>query len=398
MSSTKTALVAVLSEAHNDPRVRRQIDWLVGAGWVVDTIGLGKLPSADVRDHFELTDQARWVRTKLGALVVYGLLPRLVKFRLLVGDRIPPAAKRRIAEGNYDLLIFDEFDFAPIVKDPRVFTSTARRTHLHLDIHEYHEPRLKRVTLWRYLTSGYYKWIRSLIGDPVFATRSTVASRIADFYVEDFAIEKPALVRNSQPFFDQLPSAVDPQNIKLVFHGLASRARGLHDIVDAMRLLDDRFSATFMLTGNPPMISDLREYARDLGSRVQIVPPVPMQEISPEINQYDLEIMFYRPLGRNLEFALPNKFFEAVQGRLGLVIGESPMMAELVKEYANGIIVEGWSPADLAAAINELNAGRVAELKLASDQAARVLNAEAEGAVFLNTIEAARLGPTINPT
>ena len=198
------------------------------------------------------------------------------------------------------------------------------------------------------------------------------------------------LVRNSPPFHDQPPSAVDPQNIKLAFHGMASWARGFRDIIDAMRMLDKRFTMTFMLTGSQTVIDELAEYARDLGDRVKIVPPVHMSEISEAINQYDLEIIFFRPLNRNLEYALPNKFFEAVQGRLGLVIGQSPMMAEIVKQSENGIIVDGWTAADLAAAIGSLTAEQIAKFKAASDRAAHTLNAEVEGVVFLQMIEAGR--------
>lgn len=172
----------------------------------------------------------------------------------------------------------------------------------------------------------------------------------------------------------------------MVFHGLASWQRGFEQILEAMRLLDSRFVMTFMLTGNPNNIDRLRRAAADLGERVRIVPPVPMTEISREINQYDLEIMFYPPVEPNVEFALPNKFFEAIQGRLGVVIGESPMMAELVVEYGLGPIVSGWTGKDLADALAPLTASDVDQYKRAADLAAQSLNAEHEGRVFVEAI------------
>lgn len=397
MSESNVALVAVLSEAHSDPRVRRQIDWLTGAGWTVDTIGLGKRPAEVVRDHFALLPQARWVRSRIGAVIVYLVLPRRTKFRLLSGNRIPTEAKNRISTGEYDLIIFDDFDFLPLAKDPRVLTQAASRTHLHLDIHEYREPRPRRGSLWRTLTSAYFAWILTLIGDPVFMTRSTVARRISDLYAHDFGIAKPVVVRSSPPYANLAPSPVDPRDIKLIYHGMVSKARGLWEIVDAMRLLDKRFSMTFMLTGNQAIIADLANYASDLEDRVRFVPPVPMTEISAAVNQYDLEVMFFRPTSRNLEFALPNKLFEGVQGRLGLVIGRSPMMVEVVERYSNGVVVSGWTPSDLANALSELTAEQVTALKEASSRAALDLNAEKEGTVFLQTIEEARKGRPIRP-
>jgi glycosyltransferase involved in cell wall biosynthesis len=381
----KTALVVVLSQAHNDPRVRRQLSWLADDGWTIDTIGLGPIPSPEVRQHFALADQAPWLRTRLGALLAYRFVPRRTMFRLLASDRIPLEGRERIAAGEYSLVVFNDIDFIPLVKDRRVFTRAARRAHIHLDIHEYRDSKL-RFTWGRQITRRYYTYVRDLIGSDAFTTRSTVADRIADFYADDFGIERPVIVRNSPPFHDQQPSEVNDDSIRLVFHGMASWARGFRDILDAMSVLDDRFTMTFMLTGNPATIRSLQEAARGFGDRVQVVPPVPMSELSETVNQYDLEIMFYQPTSRNLEFALPNKFFEAIQGRLGLIVGESPMMAELVREYQIGAVVPGWSARDLAETIAALTAEQVRQFKKNSNRAANDLNAEVEGLKFIAAV------------
>lgn len=388
MTQHKRALVISFSNLQSDPRVRKQIDWLTETGWVVDSVGLGETPSGQVRDHFALGEQAKWVRSKIGAAVVYLLLPRSKRFALLAGDRIPAEAGRRVSEGEYSLIFFNDFELIPWTKNRRVFTSAARRARIHLDLHEYRDPRLPLTSAWRIMTRDHYRWTRRLIGDPIFTSRSTVASRLADFYVEDFGFAAPAVVRNCPPFVDQEPSPVDPNNIKLVFHGMASWARGLRQIVDALRILDDRFTMTFMLTKNGTVNAELADYVQDLGDRVRIVPPVPMREISATVNQHDLEIMFYQPDSRNLEFSLPNKFFEAIQGRLGIIIGESPMMAEIINEYKNGVIVDGWSYQDLAATISRLTTDQIIALKSASHRAASAINAETERSAFLESIGA----------
>ena len=387
MNAQTSALVVVLSHVESDPRVRRQIDWLTGAGYTVDTLGLGPIPAEVVRDHFALGAVAPWVSSKLGTVLVYSLFPGRQKFKRLVQDRFPAEVSARVARGEYRLIVFNDYDFIPWVADESVFTPAARAAHLHLDLHEYRDETLEITSAWTLLKSRYYKWVRSFIGHRAFTTRTTVASRLGEFYVDDFGIPELGIVRNSPPFIDQEPSEVDPADIRLVFHGMASWARGLREIIDAMKLLDDRFSMTFMFTGSQKVISEVGEYASGM-ERVRIVPPVPMTELSAVVNQYDLEIMFYSPDSRNLEFALPNKFFEAVQGRLGVIIGESPMMAEIVDEYSNGVIVKGWTATDLAAAISELTPERVAQLKAGAHRAARDLNAEAEGRVFLSIVDA----------
>lgn len=386
MTKTKRALVISQSVLVSDPRIRREIDWLAGDGWQVDTLGLGEHPDDAVRDHFALGSQAAWVRSKLGVIVVYTLLPGRRTFARLTEDRIPAEVERRVREGEYELILFNDTDLIPWVGNRVTFGPASAATHIHLDLHEFHEPTLKLNSPWRLLTRRYYRWARRFIGHARFTSRSTVASRIADLYATEFGFERPSLVRNIPPFEQQSPSPVDGEAVRLIFHGLGSRKRGLREIVDALRLLDDRFTATFMLMGNPIANAEIREYASDLPDRVIFRDPVPMRELSKVVNQYDLEVMFYRPESANLEFALPNKFFEAIQGRLGLVIGESPMMAELVRQYDNGVIVSGWTAVDLADALRSLTAERLTQLKEASHRAARELNAEAEGAAMLTAI------------
>ena len=388
MTQHKRALVISFSKLKSDPRVRKQIDWLTDSGWTVDTLGLGELPPARVADHFELGEQAAWVKSRIGAVFVYLLLPRTRRFALLAGNRIPAEAGRRVSDGEYSLILFNDFELIGWTKNHRVFTPAARRAHIHLDLHEYRDPRLPLTSAWRVVTSDYYRWLRRLIGDPLFTSRSTVASRLAEFYAEDFGFATPAIVRSTAPFIDQRPKPVDPERIRLVYHGMASWTRGLREIVDAMRLVDSRFEMTFMLTGNSSVIAELTEYASDLTHNTRFVPPVPMPDLSAVVNQYDLEIMLFRPTSRNLQFALPNKLFEAVQGRLGLVIGESPMMEEIVERYSNGVVVAGWTGADLAATLNALTVDEITGFKSASHRAAPELCSETERSAFLESIGA----------
>ncbi|WP_353988415.1 hypothetical protein [Ruicaihuangia caeni] len=376
-----TALIIVLSEARSDPRVRRKITWLTEAGWSVDTLALGPTPSDEVRDHFALGTPPRWTTTRLGSLLLYGLLPSRTAFKRFAVSRFPEEARSRIAAGHYDLIVFDDTDYIPVVKVRSLFTRATARAHVHLDLHEFREPRL-RLTPWRLLTRRYYRWHRRIIGAPVFQTRSTVSGRIADLYAADFGFQRPTVIRSIPPYHDLSPKPVDPSNIRLLFHGLASWARGFDQIFDAMRELDDRFTMTFMLTGNPANIRRVEESARAFGDRVRVVPAVPMTRVSTAVNDYDLEIIFLPPVTRNVEYALPNKLFEAVQGRLGVVIGRSPMMLELVEQYSLGPIIDGWTGRDLAAGLSSLTAEQVSQFKENADRAAHELSAEREGERF----------------
>ncbi len=388
---TGAVLVAVHTHLISDPRVSRQVRWLLDEGWTVDTIALGETLDG-VRTHYGIAPQARWTSGRIGRGVMYAALPERRKHGVLRTDRVPKAAIRSISDGAYDLVVLNDIDFLPWLGDPRIFSDGAARTRVHVDLHEYFPQRLPPGSRLRIGVDSQHRWVRSFIGHPRITTRSTVASAIADAYVEEFGFDRPGVVRNAPPFVDQDPSPVDPGRIRLVHHGVAQWKRGLRELVAAMRLAPAGYELTFMLAGSDAVIEELRASAADIPDRVRIVPPVPMESLPREINQYDLEVMFYPPLTDNLRFSLPNKLFEAVQGRLGLLIGQSPMMADIVRAYGNGEIVEGWNPEDLASTLSRLTPDRVEELKRASHRVAHELSAEHEARVFLEVAGAAARG------
>lgn len=389
MTTERTALVLSYSDIANDPRVRRQIDWLLADGWTVDTFGLGDSVVDLVREHFRLGDRPAWLTGKLGTAFTHLLLPRRWQFRVLTAHYAPKLLRQRLRSGHYDLTVFNETEFLPWISDRRTFTAAVRRhTRIHVDLHEFHPPRQRRATLGGRLTARTYRWTRAHIGHPAIASRSVVNAPIGRLYEEEFGIPPLAPVRNAPPAVGLGPRPVAPDRVRMLFHGLASARRGFSEILDAMRVLPERFEMTFMLMPNPIVVKNLEQEIADhpARDRISIVPPAPMREIAQRINEFDLEIIFYRPLEPNLLFALPNKFFEAVQARLGVVVGESPAMAEIVRTYGNGVVVDGFEGEDLAAVLAALSSEDIATMKTAADRAARELNSATEGRAFIDCV------------
>lgn len=378
------------SDIASDPRVRREIDWLTGDGWTVDTLGLGSHPTEEVREHFSLSAPRPWTRGRVGTLLVHLLLPSRTRFRVLMAARIPRRARQLVREGHYDLIVFNELEFAPWVEDRRDFPSGALRGRRHLDLHEYHNPDLRRRSLGGRITGPQYRWTRAHIASDRFTSRSAVNTPIGRLYADEFGIEVPAQVRNAPPFVpDLLPSPVDPGDIRLLFHGLPSWSRGFQEILAALRELPPRFSMTFMLTDNPAVHAMLRDELKEhpARDRIRIVPPAPMREIAQRINEYDIEIVFYKPTGVNLQFAMPNKFFEAAQGRLALVVGETETMAPIVREYGHGVVVPEFTWESLRDTLAALDSDAVSSMKQKSAVVAAELNSASEGRAFLAAIE-----------
>lgn len=382
---TRHALLAVNTDVTHDPRVRRQIDWLTSEGWVVDTLGLGEHPTPQVRDHFALAPIAPWMKTFVGAGLIHTLVPFRARFRMLIQNRFPAEAMRRVREGQYDLVLASDYHFVPWFGDTTTFPRDRKVAHVHLDLHEWFPPKLPTYVRGYQIIRPYHRWMRTFFVHPIVDTRS-VAGATAQFYVDEFGIETPLLVRNMPPREELTPTPVDPERIELIHHGLASWIRGFREMVDAMPLVDERFHLTFMLNGPESMIAELRAYIEPQKDRIDIVPPVPMRDLAKEINPFDVEVMFFPPVTENLMWTLPNKLFEAIQGRLALVTGPTLLMKQAVEEFGNGVVTAGWTPRDLADAINGLTAESVTAMKQASDRAADTANAEAEKSVFFRSI------------
>ncbi|BDZ53750.1 hypothetical protein GCM10025870_08230 [Agromyces marinus] len=287
---------------------------------------------------------------------------------------------------RYDLVICNEVEMLPWCLE-HLDDLLAPGGRLHVDLHEF-APSQNTGAIHSLLFKRFRLWLASFVGDSRIGSRTVVSPGIAGLYSEYADVEAPTVIRNTVAFAEGTPSPVDPGRIKLIYHGVAARARGLDLLIDAMHEVESRFTLELMLIGPAETIKALKGKAAPLGSRVGFRDPVPMEQLPEVLNAYDLEVIFYPPIAENLRFALPNKFFEALQARVGVIVGDSPDMVSLVRAHGNGEVVTGWTAADLARGINAMDADRVREIKAATDAAARELSAEHEGSRFLEAVGA----------
>lgn len=254
------------------------------------------------------------------------------------------------------------------------------------DAHEYAPDELGEELWWRLATRPLVRWqCREYI--PRVAAMMTVSEGIAEAYERSYGV-RPTVIPNSAPYADLRPTEVQ-RPIRILHHGLAQRGRGLDEMVRMADLLDDRFTLDFVL------VDASRGYRRALqrhaahNPRISFPPPVPMREIVQMANGYDVGLFLLPPNNLNRRSALPNKFFECIQGRLAIAIGPSPEMARLVRQYRCGVVAADFTPEALAAELNRLDAAQIAAFKRASHAAAAELTAERDAASLLSLVEGA---------
>ena len=288
------------------------------------------------------------------------------------------AAYGRLRDIDADVVLANELATLPValrLGAPVVF-----------DAHEYSPAEVGEKLWWRLLRAPYVRWqCRRYI--PHVAAMTTVAPTIADEYERDTGV-KAAVVLNAPARVHLEPTPVhDP--VRILHHGAARRGRGLEEMIAAAELLDERFVVDFVLVEHSPGYRDELVRRGRANKRVRFPPAWPMHELALRANDYDLGLYSLPPVNFNHRFALPNKFFEFIQGRLGVAIGPSPEMARVIREYGCGTVADDFSAFALASAVNALDDAAIATFKRASHAAASELCAEKNEELVLNAVASA---------
>lgn len=366
-------LVISFSDLASDPRVDRQIAAL-RTRYDVVAAGLGPSDYDDVA-FVDISTPARSIAGR-----VAGLARRLVRDYGAVYWKHPAnqALCSRLQSVPADVVIANDIRVLPL--------AVALGRPVVFDAHEYAPDELGDELWWRLVTRPLIRWeCERYI--PRVAAMMTVSEGIADAYELSYGV-RATVARNAPPLADLRPTEVH-EPVRILHHGLAQRGRGLEEMLRLADLLEDRFTLDFVLVEHSRGFRDALVARAKHNPRVRFPPPVPMRELAQMANGYDIGLFLLPPNNLNRRYALPNKFFEFIQGRLALAIGPSPEMVRLVRQYGCGVVAADFTPEALARELNSLDAAQIAALKQASHAAAAELCAERDAAIVLRLVEGA---------
>jgi hypothetical protein len=371
MTSRPTLLIVSISTIVSDPRVLKQVR-LFRDTYDVYTCGLGPAPEGVVR-HYELPAGARgWVNDRLSLLTrryrhAYWALPAVA------------AAQAALPVDFFDGVLANDLNTVPLA------LSLNPRRGVHADLHEF-APREKDDDLkWRLFVAPFMRWLcRTYLPQVVSAT--TVAPGIAAQYLHDYGV-RFGVVTNAAPYAERDPRPVGA-TIRVIHSAAGQRYRRLEVFIEAMRDAPEGVELDLIVVPNEPgYVDELKQLSSDVPG-IRFREPVPYTELVDTLADYDVALAFLPPTNFNLAHALPNKFFEAVQARLGLIIGPSPEMAAILTEHGLGLVTRDFEVASLRAALRGLTAAEVSSWKQAAHAAARSLSAEAQSAVWARSVAA----------
>jgi len=364
-----TMLIISFSPLAGDARVLKQIRHFAGL-YDVTTCGYGPSPDARVY-HLELPGDARDVLD--GRLVTTRVYPWV--FRAVPAVR---AARTLLRGRTFDLVIANDVETVPIA------FGVAPPARVLADLHEYSPGLHDEHPAWVRRIAPYYRWLSRRFAARAGA-RTTVSRGVADAY-EKYVGMRCEVVTNAAPYVDLSPGPVE-RPLRLVHSGACLRNRNLMLMLDAVEAASVRVSLDLYLTPNhPDYLAELRARAAQIPG-VTVHDPVPYENLVTTLSAYDVGVFVLPPVNASYASALPNKFFDYVQARLGMIVGPSPEMAAIVQERGLGLVTRDFTVAALAEAVGELTAESVERFKAASHAAARALGADTQIAIWDESVE-----------
>lgn len=351
------------SDINADSRVLRQLAVLAET-CDVTTLSYGTRPPHTV-DHIEIDSSLPSLpQTVRGVLKLAVRRFRSVQFEAPAVS----SAIKQLGGRSFDIVVANEARALPLAfrvsGHPRIWC----------DLHEWAPAERTHVLSWRLLVAPFMRWVCAEYLPRVDAA-TTINESIAEMYRREFGVETE-IVRNAIGYRGDLqPSRVEDDVVRLVHSGGAVPGRNIEAIIEAVDLLGDEYSLDLYL-----IPSRDGAYWRGLVQRIEnsrrttLHPPVRPEELPDVLNAYDLGVFLLPPLTPNHRHMLPNKFFDFVQARLGLVFGSSIETDRLIAAEDLGVVTSGYSAEHIVTAVSGLDRDDIRRFKRNADAAAEKLS------------------------
>ena len=190
----------------------------------------------------------------------------------------------------------------------------------------------------------------------------TMSEPAAEFFHERYGLAADAVIYNSPADPVEISGGdirvhcgLEAQTPLVVFTGYLRPDRGMQEILQAMQMLDGVHLARL---GPSREVLDgaLNQMTVQLGisERVHNVAPVHPLETAAFIKSADVSLIVNRNYSRNVDLALPNKFFDALLANVPLVVGRQTAVRRLLEQWNCGVFVDETSPHAIAEGIKRV--------------------------------------------
>lgn len=373
----KIAIIS-FSGIDKDARVLRQVERLAEY-FVVEVIGYGRLPSSlqEKARMFSIDTSSTFVRkSRKGLFLPLGkVAPKFAYESWYWSESAHTEALKWLEKSNAEVIHANDWTSLPVA----VRAAQKLGAQVVLDLHEYAPLMREDSRYWKFLYKPKIEYFLKKYLHYISAS-ITVNSTIANRYEKEFGI-RPLVVMNV-PKCSEMSDfrSTDPEHIRLIHHGRATRVRQLELMIHSLALLHHRYTLHFMLVDSDGRyVAELKALAQRLApGRIFFHQPVPPAEIVRKITEFDIGFHLLPPTSFNHLAASPNKFFDFVMAGLAVCIGPSLEMARLTQKFGFGLVAPSFEPEQVANVLNSLDPKEIDRMKRKAMLAQDSLNADVE--------------------
>ncbi len=284
---------------------------------------------------------------------------------------------------KFDRILCHDLHLVPLacaLKD----ANADKNTKITIDLREFYPRQFEQRPAWKLLVSPYYDYLchHFLSRADVYLT---VSPGLVDAYKKEYAISCE-LIPSLSYYQEKITPHPTALPIKCIHHGNASSVRKLEHMIEGFAPFEGKYTFDLMLVNTEPeYLEKLRNMANN-SPHINVIAPVPMPEIVSFVAKYDVGVYLSVSNNFNEKYGWPNKLFEYIQARLGVIISPSPDMSNLVNSTAVGCTSDDYSAASLSKLLSELNIEKIDNFKQKSHEAAKIYSWEENEKILIQRI------------
>ena len=195
-----------------------------------------------------------------------------------------------------------------------------------------------------------------------------VSENIADWYMKEYSISRPVVVKNAPKLFKQINTNYFRENLNIekdsrivLYQGILSKGRGVDLLLECFKLRnDDKAVIVFMGYGE---LENSIKIASNKKNNIFFHPAVAPEIVLIYTSSADIGISFIENTCLSYYFCLPNKLFEYAMAGLPVIVSNMKEMKELVEKYDMGIVVQDDKIKSINSAIDKIIGSNIEQMK-----------------------------------